>query len=265
MSYGVTKQWQASHGRARRAAKTSSRSKSRSKRKGSSRSAQRAKKKRSSVQLPRARSARPRKKRASRPRAKKARTPRAKKERTYSRYDPASGRKVKVTADDPRFDEWPSRKPSARKRTAAKIRADPVGYIGKRVQQRIERQVESATARTARRVAPALVGAGRAALGGALAVSAPAVAAGAALTLALGLSAALLKLSGLPLKTGEKVNRISAAFVASQRALMQASGVTVWERVPEDARRKLLAAYRSALQRATQGVVSVGRETGSFK
>ena len=35
-------------------------------------------------------------------------------ERTYTRYDPATGRKVKVTQDDPRYDEWPNRKPSRR-------------------------------------------------------------------------------------------------------------------------------------------------------
>lgn len=59
--------------------------------------------------------------------------------RKYTRYDPVSGRKASVTEDDPRFDEWPTRKPTLEQRKFEKLRQDPVGTVRETVSKSVAR------------------------------------------------------------------------------------------------------------------------------
>lgn len=77
----------------------------------------------------------------------------SKRAKTYTRYDPLSGRKVKVPETDPRFDEWPSRKPSKKSKREALIQeaaggvglskeaAKAVGAVGTALAPTIARQI----------------------------------------------------------------------------------------------------------------------------
>lgn len=180
---------------------------------------------------------------------------------------------MKVERDDPRY-AWPSRRQSKKTRKKNLLREDPLEYAktfgAESVRQDIQRRTTSAVRRQVSRGTKGALGAAgalgtRAAVAGATAAAVPALAAGAALALAITLGGTLLELAGVRLAAGEKVNAISRRFVSGQQQLMQQARVATWLEVPREARDRLLRDYRSALQRATQGVVAVGRVEGSFK
>lgn len=230
MSYGVNRSLKRS--KPRRAKRPSSRGPARS----AGRSKSPARKRKSASRAPRT---------AKRPARKRTKAPKKRAARKYARYNPETGARVTVTADDPRFDEWPNRKPSKRAKTQAKIKADPVGYVGKKVHQRIERQAEAAAARVARSVAPGAT----AAVGTFVrSVAAPATALGAGLALAIVLGQHLRDLARTA--TGDRINKISLQFVASQKQLMQRVGARSWQEVPADARNQLLRDYKQAVSTA---------------
>lgn len=175
--------------------------------------------------------------------------------------------------DDPRY-AWPSRRQSKKTRKKNLLREDPLEYAqtfgAESVRQDIQRRTTAAVRRQVSRGTKTALGAAgalgtRAAVAGVTAAALPALAAGAALALAITLGGTLLEHAGVRQAVGEKVNRISLRFVSAQRELQKQAGVATWLEVPKEARNRLLGDYRSALQRATQGVVAVGRVEGSFK
>lgn len=70
----------------------------------------------------------------------------AARERTYVRYDPDTGERVLVTRDDPRYDEWTNRRPSAR---SARMRSTRTGARTSRSRRktRSQREIDSAVRR----------------------------------------------------------------------------------------------------------------------
>ncbi len=62
-------------------------------------------------------------------------------QRKYSRYDPVTGRKVSVTEDDPRYQDWPSRKPSAAQKRVNQVTQDPGGFIRKETEKAVGKAV----------------------------------------------------------------------------------------------------------------------------
>lgn len=67
-----------------------------------------------------------------------------------------------MNQDDPRFEEWPSRKPTAQQRKIEKFKADPVGVTRGAVEKAVERSVSRTVSRHAPKIS-AKVGAGIAA------------------------------------------------------------------------------------------------------
>lgn len=173
------------------------------------------------------------------------------------RYDPASGRRVKVTADDPRYDEWPSRKPGKAQREYGKFAEAPLTYAGTKVARKIETQVGRTLQRLGRTALPTV---------GAAAVGASA---GAAAILAAGYVVTDAIARNQRIKLGDRLNAISSRFVETQRQLIAAFRAGSWEGVPADVRKKAVADYKSAIARATaqaQGSALVGaRAEGSYK
>lgn len=99
--------------------------------------------------------------------------PRGRAPKKYTRYDPLSGRKVKVFESDPRFEEWPSRKPSKKAKTEARIEAvaggvglgkesaKALGAVGTALAPAVARQIPKAVrALTAQRAVGAGIWAG---------------------------------------------------------------------------------------------------------
>jgi hypothetical protein len=178
--------------------------------------------------------------------------------RTYVRYDPIDGTRVKVTRDDPRFEEWSSRKSSKKTRETKLKREDPLAYaqtVGiRKAKQHFERAAEHAVIGVVQKGARVAASAARSG-----ALSEGVTAAGAALP-ALGVVGALAAagiLGGWLMDkatdtTGDKINRISRAFVAAQGELIRRTGVKSWQQVPEGPRTKLLAEYKAALTHVAQ-------------
>lgn len=247
MGYGVTKQWAAQPGRARAAGTRKAKSTRTAKRKRPA-SARRAPKK-----SPAKKRTKPAPKaRASKPRApKKKKAPKAKKARLYTRYDPETGQKVRVPNTSFEYYDWPSRKPSKKKVARAAFKADPIGTTGTLAQtaakRAVERSAERVSSQVLRRATPVAVGAA-----GALARAGGVAAAALPPLGVVGAIAAAGILGGWLMdkatdSTGDKINRISLAFVAAQQELMKRTGTTSWAKVPEAPRNKLIAEYKAAL------------------
>lgn len=180
------------------------------------------------------------------------------------RYDPETGRKYKVTADDPRYDEWPSRKPGKYAKEASKFTSRPAEYIAEQTIKRAHRK----SATLGRKV----TGAAGAilknpvistAVGGAVSI-----AAGLAIIAAASAVADQIAKSGR-LELAAKLNRLSNDFVATQRTLLRAYGVADWQHVPQQVRDEAVKSYKRALATASaqaQGSAYVGRRAeGSYK
>lgn len=187
----------------------------------------------------------------------RATTKRAKKARLYTRYDPASGKKYRVTADDWRYAEWSNRKPSKRAKLQEKILSQPGEYISERA-SRVGTEIARKSAGTiARKALPA-----SAAVAGRILASA-AFAPLASLT-ALAIGAALLErrsVGNARLALGERINNLSREFVAAQQQMAAEYRVAHFGDVPAEARNRLLAGYKTALARLTAAtkVTTYGR------
>lgn len=269
MSYGVNK-WAASSGHVRAAGKPKRRAR-RTGRKSSRPSARPAKKRKGASS--RKRSSAKRKRRATK-RSTARRAPKKKptKERLFTRYDPETGQKVRVTKDTFEYAEWPSRKPSKKKIQRAALRADPIGTVGQLGTLAGKKAVERAGERAGRDVLRAVgratgvggaLGASRAAATAAL----PTVAAvGAILAAGYYVSEQIAKRQSL--KLGDRLNAISARFVETQRQLIKVFGDS-WDDVPADVRSKAVAEYKRAIATASsraQGSALAGvRAVGSYK
>lgn len=185
--------------------------------------------------------------RSARPKAAK----RGKKQRLYTRYDPETGQKVRVPNTAMEYFDWPSRKPTKKKIARAALKADPVG-VGAQLastaaKKAVERSVERASSRVLRAATPVAVG-----VGGSVLRSAGAAAAALPPLGVVGALAAAGILGGWLMdkatdSVGDKINRISLAFVAAQQELMKRTGVTKWGDVPVAPRTKLLNEYKAAL------------------
>jgi len=180
MSYGATK-WAKPRTRARRASKrsasstkTAKKSRRRSARPAPKKRAKRASAKRTTSK--RARSSKPAKRKPAR-RAAKAKPPckygprgadgycpkKPKSARTVYRYDPETGRKVKVPADSPEAEAWLTRKPSKTMQglisQAIQLGGTAgVSYVGTRVAKKAERKVATAVGRALQKGAGAGLG-----------------------------------------------------------------------------------------------------------
>lgn len=187
---------------------------------------------------------------SKKPKARRAsRSRKAKKPRLYSRYDPVTGEKVRVTRDDPRFDEWSSRKASKKTRAARLKREDPLAYARtfglEAVKKRAERQATVTGGRIAKTVAPALVAGARAAL------ASPIVQAAGAVGLIGAAIYAMQKIGErMDRSDGEKINAISLQFAHTQSEVAKQYGGK-WANVPEDVRTKLVNGYKKAISDVT--------------
>lgn len=238
MSYGVnrSKKKTTTRRKKRRASSGPARSVGKSKRRGTrTKSVRRA---RSTAKRPRKSSAKSRQ-RKSRP----------KKARLYTRYDPETGQKVRVTSDSYEYANWVSRKPSKKKQMRAALKADPLGTIGvvglaagtRAAEKLAERGVRAAVRKYGVQGA-VVAGETAAALGyGTVAL--------AALPVAAALGGILLAYASKP---GSEENALSLQFVDAQRKLVQESGVKTWLEVPEAARTRLLNDYKAGLSRIAE-------------
>jgi hypothetical protein len=244
VSYGVNrarkrttrrKKRQSSSGRARAAAKGRSRATS-TRRATSARSVRR-------------KSGRKVARKTSRSTRKRTTSTRAKKARLYTRYDPETGQKVRVTADTFEYANWVSRKPSKKKIQRAALKADPLGTIGQVGLAAGTRAAEKIAERGVRTVARKYGVAGAAAAAeGAAALGYGSVAL-AALPIAAALGGALYYYS---LQPGAEENKLSLSFVAAQKTLMQQTHAATWTDVPEQARNRLLNEYKAGLKRIAE-------------
>lgn len=201
-------------------------------------------------------------------RAKKARkAPRAKKARLYTRYDPTTGQKVRVTADAMEYASWPSRKPSKKRLQREALLTNPVGTLGvlgaAAGRKALERAGETAartTLRTARAAGVGALGLSTAGLGAAAASAA---------ILAAGYVVMDRVARAGTLEVGFRLNAISTRFVETQRQLMRTHRVSRWEEVPQSERTKALGDYKRAIATASaqaRGAANVtGRAEGSYK
>jgi len=264
VGYGVNREWEPLNGRARPAAKRKKRASRRASSSASSASARRAKKKgkkKRTTTKRRSSTTRSRTKRAPKKRAAPKRKPAAKKARLYTRYDPETGQKVRVTAETFEYAEWPSRKPTKKKIARAAFRADPLGTTGTVVQTATKRAIEKQAERTATRIfrqvatSGAVTGTlaagsayGKKAAIAALPIAGTAAIAGVGLSLAIALGEALRNQARV--RTGDAINKLSLQFVANQKALMRATRAPSWDQVPKQARDQLIRDYKSAVATA---------------
>jgi hypothetical protein len=186
------------------------------------------------------------------------------KARKYTRYDPVTGRKTSVTEDDPRYDEWPTRKPSKYQKEASKLYEKPGEYLAEKAVRAAHRRTGPArTAVSGGLAALAKSPVVQVAVGGAVSIAAGL----AIITAADALAQALAKSGRLAL--GEKLNRLSTDFVDTQRTLMRAYGVSDWAHVPAEVRAAALTSYKRNLATASaqaQGSAYVARRVeGSYK
>lgn len=176
MSYGATK-WASSTGRAPAAATA----KRRTTRKRKATTARPATKKRASA-------ARKSKKKAA-PRASKPKKKPVRSTRKYVAYDPVTGKKYLMTKDDPRYAEWPHRKPSKKAVAAAKVSAiTGISPAASAVLTPVVAKAIEKGGTTAKRTVTKLLAQ---VAGPALATAGASIGAGAATTAALALSAGL--------------------------------------------------------------------------
>jgi hypothetical protein len=168
---------------------------------------------------------------------------------------------VSVTADDPRYDDWPSRKPGKTAKLAAKLRDRPVQLAAEEATKHI--------ATTLRRKGRGSLGTAlKTAVGGITLAGAGTVAASASI-LAAGYLVADTIARNERVKLGDRLNAISLRFAETQRRLEEAFGTTKWDGVPADVRAKAVRDYKSAIATATsraQGQAFAGnRAEGSYK
>jgi hypothetical protein len=245
VSYGAVK-WASQNTRAPAAVKRK-KSARRTAKKSSKRSAQPAKKKkpttkRKAVKAP--------KKKA--PKKKAAKKPAAKKAKLYTRYDPTTGQKVRVTADTFEYSTWPSRKPSKKKIQREALKSDPLGTVGMlgaaAGKKAVERAGEKAGRDVLRSVSKSvgIAGAATAGRGAIVASVAPAVAAAGLIGAALYAMGRLGQARNVA--AGERANQISRTFAAAQQDTMKAVGASRWEDVPLDLRTKLVNGYKKEIQ-----------------
>lgn len=148
---------------------------------------------------------------------------------------------MSVTADDPRYSEWPSRKPTKYEKQANKFLDKPVEYATTEAIKKLHRRGSTAV-RTA--LAPLAAGA-RAAL------ALPAVQAAAAIGIAGAAIYAMQKIGErMDLNDGAKINAISQQFAHTQAEIAKKYGGS-WQRVPEDVRTKLVNGYKKAISDVT--------------
>lgn len=245
MSYGVNrsrKKASTTRRKKRRASSGPARSAGKSKRRGTkTKSAGRA---RSTAKATK-------RKRTSSPKRKKKTS--AKKAKLYTRYDPTTGQKVRVTADTFEYQQWPSRKPTKKKLQREALKTDPVGTLG----------ILGATAgkkgleRAGERAASSVLRTGRGAIATALTAAATSSAT-VALAAAGAVGAAIFAMGELAkrhdVQLGDRANAISRQFVATQQQVIKQYGGSRWEDVPLDIRTKLVNGYKAAIQTVYSGV-----------
>lgn len=171
---------------------------------------------------------------------------------------------MSVTADDPRYEEWPSRKPSKYQKEAAKLYEKPGEYIAEKAVRAAHRKTSGVRKSVAGAVATIAANpAVRVVAGGAVSI-----AAGLAIITAADAVAQQLAKSG-KLALGEKLNALSRDFVTTQRALIRAYDVADWQHVPQQVRDEAVKSYKRALATASaqaQGSAYAGRRVeGSYK
>lgn len=170
---------------------------------------------------------------------------------------------MRVTNDTFEYRDWPSRKPSKKKIAREAFKTDPLGTTGSITQQAAKRSIEklgehTATrlARTARTTAiPAALAAGRSLL----------PFAGIAGLTALAIGAVLLQnksVSDARLALGERIRKLSLAFIAAQNQMAAEYRVPHFGDVPSEARARLLAGYKDALNKLS--AATVVRQGGRF-
>lgn len=264
MGYGVNR-WQSGSGRAPAAAKRSARGSTRKKkRKKSSGRAARPAAKKSGSRTRKASSRRATKaprRRVSTSRKKKA--PKPKKKRLYNRYDPLTGAKARVSADDPRYTEWLSRKPG-KKRIRQERAAEVFGgsRVAGVVAEEAARKAATASGRVLRSSTRGVLSKAGAAAASAAGVSAPVLAAQAAgLAIAGALAYGLTRLI-LSRDPGANLDKANREYQAAKRALMANLGVTTYGDVPKAARDKLYTAYKEAVVRAQLGPIGTAGRVG---
>lgn len=244
MSYGVN-----------RSARTTTRRKKRQPSRGRVRSAAKSKKRgRSTKSVSRARrTPKPRSRPRKRASAKRPRKVASKKARLFTRYDPTTGQKVRVTADTFEYQQWPSRKPSKKKIAREALKSDPVGTIGMLGATAGKRAAERAGERTVSTV----LRSGRGAIATGLTAAASSSAA-VALAAAGAVGAAIFAMGEvakrLDVALGERANAISRQFVATQQQVIKQYGGSRWEDVPVDLRTKLVNGYKAAIAKVYSGV-----------
>lgn len=168
---------------------------------------------------------------------------------------------MSVTADDPRYDEWPSRKPGKTSKLAAKLRDRPLELAAEEASKHVATTLR-------RKGRSSLSTALKAAVGGVSLAGLGAVAASASI-LAAGYLVVDTIARKQQVKLGDRLNAISLRFAETQRQLEAAFGTTRWEGVPADVRAKAVRDYKAAIATATsqaQGSALAGtRVEGSYK
>jgi hypothetical protein len=235
VSYGVNRAKPKTRRKKRRASNGPARSAGKSKRRGTrTKSAGRA---RSTAKATR-------RKRTTTPKRKS----KPKKAKLYTRYDPETGQKVRVTADSYEYTAWLSRKPSKKKQTRAALKSDPVGTLGILGATAGKKAVE----RAGERAASGALRAGRGRLVAAATALATSSTVG-ALAAAGAVGAAIYAMGKLAeaytVSLGERANQISRQFVATQQQVIKQYGGSRWEDVPADLRNKLVNGYKAAIQK----------------
>lgn len=168
----------------------------------------------------------------------------------YTRYDPETGQKVRVTKDTFEYAEWPSRKPTKKKLQRESLKRDPIGtssqMVAEAVKKSAARTVERETGKVTRRIAGSGVAAAAASTARAtVAAVAPAIAAASVIGGALYAMGKIGQLRNVA--AGERANRISREFVSAQQTVMKQLRVSSWDQVPADIRNKLVAGYKKAI------------------
>lgn len=156
--------------------------------------------------------------RAKKPRAKSSKkkassrttSKRKKRERLYTAYDPIDGTKYRIPKSDPRYDEWPHRKPSKKSKARARIAAI-AGLSPEQaaVAQAVATPVARRAVTVGRRVATKIGGA----------VTAATVAAGEAAGLGALSTASLVALAGLASYYATKT--LAAHYVSDEEMIEQ--------------------------------------------
>ena len=178
----------------------------------------------------------------------------ARKARLYTRYNPLDGTKAKVTADDPRYGLWLSRKPGKKKirqeRAAELLGGSKAGGV---IAEEVARKAVTSAGRIGSRVA---TGTFRGAAGK---LAAPAVAALAGLGAAEagGLAGAgavsffftRWAADSLGKNLADREQAALTAYVAARNKLVRDTGARDWSGVPAGQRAALFTAYQNTLKK----------------